>query len=142
MINPSRRIHRAIWPPFATTARRAIARPRSDPWFLRLVCCLDATEREKNLREHRFRYAGSQIRTRMTPRWEPPAWERLSSYGLEAPTQCCDITSARAVTAHVRYCRLITIERLCAVIDRAYRFECIDTAEFEFAGNILIPKDN
>ena len=31
---------------------------------------------------------------------------------------------------------------MCAVIDRAYRFECIDTAEFEFAGNILIPKDN
>jgi len=85
---------------------------------------------------------GPRSRTRMTPRWEPPAWERLSSYGLEAPTQCCDKTSARAVTAHVRYCRLITIERLCAVIDRAYRFECIDTAEFEFAGNILIPKDN
>ena len=61
MINPSRRIHRAIWPPFATTVRRAIARPRPDPWFLRLVCCLDATERKKNLREHRFRYAGSQI---------------------------------------------------------------------------------
>jgi len=31
---------------------------------------------------------------------------------------------------------------LCAVIDRAYRLECIDTAAFEFAGNILIREDN